>query len=245
MPAASLAQLFPDVETVLQLEPEELGAAILELWEGHCERDDKAMLDHFINRVYTVGPDSPYPPPQRNPFILALGEAWAWLAREGFIFKDPFQPADWWRRTKRGREIRTQTDVEAYRQASLLPRQLLHPTIEQKAWPAFQRGDYDVAVLQAFKAIEVAVREACEYSDEIIGTKLMRKAFDVDEGPLSDLEVSKAERQAMSDLFAGAIGHAKNPQSHREKPVRLDEAVSLMMFASYLLQIVNLRQILM
>ena len=69
----------------------------------------------------------------------------------------------------------------------------------------------------------------------------MRKAFDVDDGPLTDHEVLKAD--AMSHLFAGAIGHAKNPQSHREKPVRID--VGLLLFASYLLEIVEWRQVLM
>jgi len=248
MPAPSLAELFPNIETVLELEPEELGAAILELWEAHSERNDMTTLDHFINRVYGAGADARYPshPQQREAFILVLAEAWSWLERQGFIFQDPFQPtASWYRRTRRGRQLKSPTDVKAFQQASLLPRQLLSPIIDKKAWPAFQRGEYDVAVFQAFKAIEVAVRDACGYPDDLIGHALMRKAFDEDTGPLSDQEVLKAERQAMSHLFAGAIGHAKTPQSHREKAVHIEEATRLLLFASYLLEIVAWRRMLM
>ena len=36
-------------------------------------------------------------------------------------------------------------------------------------------------------------------------------------------------------LSAGAIGHAKNPTSHREVKLSMDETVKLIVFASYLL----------
>src|SRR5689334_15036267 len=44
----------------------------------------------------------------------------------------------------------------------------------------------------------------------------MRKAFDVETGPLTDTTTEPSERQALSDLFAGAIGTYKNPHSHRD-----------------------------
>ena len=49
----------------------------------------------------------------------------------------------------------------------------------------------------------------------------MRKAFDVKTGPLRDSTAETGERQALSDLFAGAIGAYKNAQSHRK--VGLDD----------------------
>ena len=49
----------------------------------------------------------------------------------------------------------------------------------------------------------------------------MRKAFNVENGPLSDRTAEASERQALSDLFAGAMGVYKNAQSHRE--VGLDD----------------------
>jgi uncharacterized protein (TIGR02391 family) len=91
----------------------------------------------------------------------------------------------------------------------------------QKVVPLFRRGDYDVAVFQAFKEVEVAVRKAANakkagYPDSDVGTALMRKAFHPETGPLTDMAVVRAEREAVMHLFSGAIGHAKNPMSHRE-----------------------------
>jgi len=42
---------------------------------------------------------------------------------------------------------------------------------------AFLRGDYDVAIFQAFKEVEVAVRTRGGFSATDIGTDLMRRAF--------------------------------------------------------------------
>ena len=44
--------------------------------------------------------------------------------------------------------------------ANVLPKQSLHPTIAERVWPNFIRGEYDTAVFQAFKEVEVAVRAA-------------------------------------------------------------------------------------
>jgi uncharacterized protein (TIGR02391 family) len=108
------------------------------------------------------------------------------------------------------------------------------------AWPAFEHGDYDSAVFQAMKAVEVTVREVAGLSPSLLRVTLMRKAFHPDFGRLSDFKTQHGERQARSDLFAGAIGSFKNPHSHRD--VLLDnpaEAAELMLLANHLLRITD------
>lgn len=59
----------------------------------------------------------------------------------------------------------------------------------------------------------------------------MREAFNPSGGPLTDPAHESGEKQARSDLFAGAIGSFKNPTSHRavtySDPTEASEVVLL------------------
>ena len=123
--------------------------------------------------------------------------------------------------------------------SDFLPEHEFHPMIPQNVWSSFSQRAYGSAVFEAFKQVEIAVRETGGYKATDYGTNLMRKAFHIDNGNLTDQNRQRAEKQACSDLFAGAIGYCKNPGSHREVEITAEETVELITLASYLLRIVD------
>lgn len=237
-----LCDIILDAEDLLRLEPEELAGAILETLQ------DQNVPLHYRNYLGRLFPDygpptETYPTHYRAQIRRAICEAWGWLESEGFLAKDPtVSRGEFCFVTRRGQGYPTREKVAAYRKAKALPEALIHPSIRDKVWSTFRRGDHDTAVFQAFKEVEVAVRTACGYPPMDLGVALMRKAFAPENGPLTDTDAPKAEQQALSDLFAGAIGSYKNPQSHRHVGIpSAEEAAEMIILASHLLRIVEAR----
>ena len=231
-----LYSLVPDAKAVLDLEPEELAGVLMEHLNSLPPSDQ-------LNR-YNFGLDShtveEYPQDQREELMQALMEAWVWLEREGLLVPKVGAQGEWVVISRRGQKLRTRDQVNSYRRANRLPRQLLHPRIAQKVWALFLRGDYYTAVFQAFKEVEVEVRKAANFADADIGVTLMRKAFR-EGGPLADATALEAEQEALAHLFVGAIGSYKNPHSHRSVTIESTEAAEMIVLASHLLGIVDKR----
>ena len=241
---SKLFEMLPEADQLLSLEPEELAGPLLVALDG----------SDYINpfEVISIGPlrREEYPAEHHDEILFALMESWQWLASEGFVAPRPtglsegtsIPGATLYFVTKRGKTIETSGDLEVYRKGNLLPKRHLHPTIAQKVWSLFLRGDYDTAVFQAFKQVEVAVREAAGYeAAKVYGTKLMRDAFGK-KGPLKDTaQFGDEEADVMSDLFAGAIACYKNPGSHQNVDFTAEEAAEVIIFASHLLRIVDSR----
>ena len=233
----SIYSLVPDAKALLELEPEELAGVLLEYLNSLSPSEQQDL-----NR-YNFGLDSTvqeYPEDQQEDLLRALMEAWVWLEHEGLLVPKPRLGGEWRIISRRGRQLITRNLVDRYRQANILPRQQLHPRIAQGVWASFLRGDYDTAVFQAFKEVEVRVREVAQLADADIGVDLMRKAFGP-RGPLVDDGALKAEQEALSNLFAGAIGSYKNPHSHRNVTIEPSEAAEMIILASHLLCIVDKR----
>jgi hypothetical protein len=156
---------FPEPDTLLKLEPEEVGALLITYFNsgpylatnlkvGDGSLDQGAFMNHCpeVNQYAGQKP--------LTQVTQAFLEGWAWLEREGLIARKPNPNAMHFVITRRGREIRTHADAETYKRANLLRENSLHPILAQKVTSLFLRGDYDIAVLQAFKEVEVRVRIA-------------------------------------------------------------------------------------
>jgi uncharacterized protein (TIGR02391 family) len=242
----TIQQLVPDVDVLLALAPEELAPLLLRVAKSQLQNGVFSPSNVSLVTAGTGGTSE-----HQSPFVgrereaeLALAEGWNWLVVHGLIVPATgFQGSSgYFFISRRGQAIMTDAEFAAFREAASFPKSMLHYSIADKVWLDLARGDLADAVFTAFRAVEEAVRKAGSYTNGEIGVDLMRKAFNPNDGPLTDMQQEKGEREALSHMFAGAIGSYKNPHSHRTVTITDPrEAQEMVMHASHLLRIVEAR----
>lgn len=229
----TLVSMFPDAEQILQLEPQEIAWVILEIVQSW----EPAKIHQYLNHHnFEEMETRPYTKLKQE-VMDALSEGWAWLKRE-CLFVPRSGSYDNVILSRKAKQIIAKNQLEAYRRGNLLAG-MLHPSIEHESKAAFVRGDYGLAVFNAFKQVEVAVRQAGGFTLRDLGTDLMNEAFKANVGPLTDKTLPEQEQVGLRSLFFGAIAYYKNPGSHRNVPADPVEVAEILFFASLLLRIVD------
>lgn len=231
----NLKDCLPPPEELLKLDPEEIAGFLLDYL---CELQSERGRDGLLNTYSFTLPSNvaTYSVDKHEEIARVISEAWSWLQNEGMIAHKPGHDLGWVFVTRKGFKLRNKVDLETYRKSYLLPEENLDKKLVSEVYPLFIRGDYDTAVFRAFKEVEIRVRTKANLPDSLYGVDLMRKAFDVNKGFLANKNAVMAERQAISDLFAGSIGSFKNPSSHRDVDFNNpNEVAEIILFANYLL----------
>jgi uncharacterized protein (TIGR02391 family) len=248
----SISSMVPNAADLLALSVEELADVLLTHLKNAGSptfQNGLVSQQNFFNsfdRTNSFPPLNPEYGDRQREVSRALTEAWSWLERQGFLVREPTQPAGWFFISKSA-ETKLNDGVAAYRNSNLLHKGEIHSRIATRVYPAFLRGSYDTAIFEAFREVEVAVREVGRFGSSDYGVDLMREAFRPSEkkgkattpGVLTDISLPVAEQEAMANLFAGAIGLYKNPQSHRHIATSAEDAAEVIAFASQLLRIVT------
>jgi uncharacterized protein (TIGR02391 family) len=238
----TLAELVPDPDIVLQMDASDIAPIVLQLartriQNGMFHRDSVTAASSFSTTPQ-------YPRDKQIRVDIRVAEGLEWL-RQAFVVV----PATglngnngFFVLTERADTLKSDQDFSGLRAAMAFPKSLIHPKIADRVWSFLARSELDMSVFTAFREVEIAVREAGNFGPTDIGVSLMRKAFDKNNGPLTDMNQPEGEREALSNLFAGAIGSYKNPHSHRTVTLRDSrDAQEQVLLASHLLAIVQSR----
>lgn len=126
--------------------------------------------------------------------------------------------------------------VEKY---ALMPESYVHPILIKKCFSLLNSREFDSAVMQAFKSVEVVTREKIGAPNDMFGERLLKKAFNADDGILTNMKLPKSERCAFLNYITGAFSFYRNSSAHRDIELDFVSAFDRIAVASDLLKAIE------
>lgn len=177
----------------------------------------------------------------RHPGVpIAIAEGIGWGQAHGLFCPDPsVAQADGSLITTRlAKRLFETGELGNWLPAAGLRKDDLHPVIASACWDSVCAAKHDVAVFEAFRALEEAARAAQPGYDGKSGADVFSRGFNKDSGPLRDPSIVDAgEHEAWRQLFVGAYGAFRNPPAHRsDTKSDIDAVREELMLASLLMR---------
>lgn len=235
-----LRSFVGDAQTLLELHPADLGGFILQVLVPDPSSPNWNRRSFCTQAGYDFADGKGQ---FRDDVAQACAEAWSWLEMNGLICQNYDQDGGWYVVTRRGAVAADREKLQALVKAEELPESFVHPIFLLHVRPLFLQGRFDTAVFEAFKTLEVRVRDLCKFGPDMYGNKLFSAAFDTTDGPLQSLIDERGEREALRNLAVGAFCRFRNPSSHRRLSLSAKEAREMIILASHLLNIVEVNSL--
>lgn len=191
-----------------------------------------SIIPQWINEKYNIKLDQDE--------IIKLHEIVHELKTKGFIIKDPDQNSDKFiLLTQKGKKIYESNSTTI--PSIPFDQMNFHPIISKSSQSLYESDHYDLAIFEAFKAVNNFVKNKSERFD-LDGKSLMSTCFNTKSPILkfNDMktESEKNEQEGFMHLFMGAMHGIRNPLAHNEMYFQADSIKTLeyLSFASLLIR---------
>ncbi len=160
------------------------------------------------------------------------------LERDGYLVEDPTQQSDNFKvLSDKGLSL-VEQELEDMRISSVdIGSLLTNEILLHKVRDDFIAGEYETAIIKAFKMVEEGVRKKAGLGPNDHGRDLLTKAFNSKNAILKHPEAkTPAEAESLFFLMVGGYGWYRNPASHRTVQYANDQqAAQILGFANLLL----------